>query len=245
MQMDLTDDRLLGGRVVLRQPAQGYRVAIDPVLLAAAVPEASDGGVVLDAGSGTGAASLCLAARLPQARIIGIEREGASLALAAENCALNGFDSRVNFVHGDLAGVPADMIGAFGVVMSNPPFGAVGTRAPDDALARAHHESDLDLAGWIRGCLKCLRPEGRLVLVHRADRLSEILTVLRGPAGDIHILPILPKADVPAKRVIIDACKGRRSPDTLLPPLVLHAADGGFTAAAEAVLRDAQALSMR
>ena len=60
---ELTDDRLLGGRLRFQQPARGYRVAIDPVLLAAAVA-ATDGDKVLDAGAGTAAAALCLASRV-------------------------------------------------------------------------------------------------------------------------------------------------------------------------------------
>jgi tRNA1(Val) A37 N6-methylase TrmN6 len=67
----LTEDTLLGGRVRLRQPASGYRVAIDPVLLAAAVPAVS-GETALDIGCGTGAAALCLAVRVPGVRVIGI-----------------------------------------------------------------------------------------------------------------------------------------------------------------------------
>ena len=58
----LTEDRLLGGRVVMRQPASGYRAATDPVLLAACVA-ARPGMRVLDAGCGAGAAALCLADR--------------------------------------------------------------------------------------------------------------------------------------------------------------------------------------
>ena len=67
---DFTEDRILGGRVLLRQPAQGYRVAIDPVLLAAAAP-ARAGDLVLDVGCGVGAAALCLAARVPGVRAVG------------------------------------------------------------------------------------------------------------------------------------------------------------------------------
>ena len=63
-------DLTLGGRVRLRQPAEGYRVAVDPVLLAAAVP-AGPGSRVLDLGCGVGAAALCLLTRVPEAEVTG------------------------------------------------------------------------------------------------------------------------------------------------------------------------------
>jgi tRNA1(Val) A37 N6-methylase TrmN6 len=68
-----SEDMLLGGRVRLRQPVAGYRVAIDPVFLAAAVP-AVPGDRALDVGCGTGAAAICLAVRVPDCRVTGIER---------------------------------------------------------------------------------------------------------------------------------------------------------------------------
>ena len=70
-----TTDRVLGGRVTLRQPAEGYRAAIDPVFLAAAVAEDCRGPVV-DLGCGAGAATLCVAARLPGCHLIGFEQIG-------------------------------------------------------------------------------------------------------------------------------------------------------------------------
>ena len=76
-----SDDMLFGGRVKLRQPVDGYRVAIDPVLLAAAVP-ARDEDPVLDIGCGTGAASLCLAARVQGCKVVGLERDHALAQLA-------------------------------------------------------------------------------------------------------------------------------------------------------------------
>ena len=62
-----SEDTLLGGRVRLRQPVAGYRAAIDPVFLAAAVP-AVPGDRALDVGCGAGAAALCLAIRVPDCR---------------------------------------------------------------------------------------------------------------------------------------------------------------------------------
>ena len=236
-----TDDRLLGGQVILRQPVNGYRVAIDPVLLAAAV-QAAPGARVLDAGCGTGAAMFCLAARRTDLHVTGLERNAASVAFARAGVDLNDFATRTRVMDGDLAQLPAELRDRFDVVMTNPPFGADGTPPPDAGRAAAHQESDLDLAAWIKACFTCLKPKGRLVMIHRAERLSEILAAVRMRAGDIRILPIYPKAGEPARRVIVDAGKGRKSPDTLLPGLVLHETDGSFTKAAEAVLRDAAAI---
>ena len=78
---DTREDRLLGGRVRLIQPLQGYRAATDPVLLAAAVP-AGPGERVLDLGCGAGAAVFCLAARVPGLELHGLEIQPTYLGLA-------------------------------------------------------------------------------------------------------------------------------------------------------------------
>src|SRR5215831_151055 len=102
METPTTEDALLGGRVRLLQPERGYRVAVDAVLLAAAV-EARAGQRVLDLGAGVGAVGLCLAARAPDCRIVGIELQPALAALAQRNAALNGVDERVRTIIHDLA----------------------------------------------------------------------------------------------------------------------------------------------
>lgn len=233
-----TDDGLLDGRVQIRQPREGYRVAVDPVLLAAAVP-AKAGQHVLDAGCGTGAAMFCLAARVPGLTLTGVELQSQHADYARAGLTLNGLEVSARILSGDLARSPH---GAFDIVMTNPPFGESGTPPSNASLAAAHMESVLDLKGWLRHCLDALKPKGRLVLIHRADRLSDILGVLHERTGDIRIRPIHGKADQPARRVIVDAGKDRRTPDTLLPGFVLHAQDGAFTSAADAVLRGAGAL---
>jgi tRNA1(Val) A37 N6-methylase TrmN6 len=242
MTAEFTEDALLGGRVRLRQPVSGYRAAIDPVLLAAAVTPPS-GANVLDAGCGTGAASFCLAARCPTVRIAGLERDATSAAYARDGIALNNLADRVTVTDGDLAALPASFRNAFDIVMTNPPYGSSGTVAPDVSRAAAHHESDVDLAAWIKACLACLKPKGRLVMIHRADRLSDIIAALGAGAGDLHILPIQSRVGEPARRVIVNAGKGRRTPDSLLPPFIMHDASGAFTPEAQAVLRDGAALS--
>ena len=243
----LTEDRLLGGRVLLRQPADGYRAAIDPVLLAAAVPAVA-GEAVLDAGSGSGAATFCLAARVPGCRIVGLEIERALQRLASDNARHNQLGLRVEMIEGDLGRPPPRLAGAsFDHVMTNPPhLAAARVTAPPGAMrARAHIERELDLAGWLAACLRMLRPGGALTLIHRAERLAEALTALGGPLGELVVFPLWPRAgDRPAKRILIQGRKGSRGPLRLAPGLVLHEDDGRFSAAAEAVLRHAKALPL-
>ncbi len=241
LNMSTSDDRLLDGRVIVRQPLDGYRAAIDPVLLAAAV-RAKAGENVLDAGCGTGAAMFCLAARVPGLTLTGLELQQAHAVLAGEGVALNKL-AETFIATGDILKPPPDLVGAFDVVISNPPYGDSGTPPLNAARAISHMEGEADLAAWIGGCLACAKPKGRIVLIHRADRLSDIVNVLHAKkTGDIRIIPIFPKAGAPAKRVIVDAGKGRRTADTLYPGIILHEADGRYTAAADAVLRDARAL---
>jgi tRNA1(Val) A37 N6-methylase TrmN6 len=244
----LTEDRLLGGRVRFSQPAHGYRSAIDPVLLAAAVP-AAPGERVLDAGSGTGAASLCLAARVPECRIVGLELQCELHRLASRNAVQNDFDRRVEMIKGDIDRPPPQLSGAsFDHVMTNPPYlsAAAATVSSLGQLAIAHVEHELDLAGWLTACLRLLRPAGFLTLIHRADRAGDIMVALMGKVGDLVIFPLWPGPDQqPAKRLLLQGRKGLRGPLRLARGLTLHGRDGGFSAAAEAILRHGQALDLR
>jgi tRNA1(Val) A37 N6-methylase TrmN6 len=243
---DLTEDRLLGGRVRFWQPRHGYRAAIDPVLLAAAVaPE--PGAAVLDAGTGSGAAALCLAARVSGCRIVGLERDPELLAVAARNFAADRYPDRLQLVTGDLFAPPAAITAMqFDQVLTNPPFHMSGSATPPRTLTgRAAHLAERDLPSWIAACLARLRPRGWLTLIHRADQLDVILTALAGRAGDAIVCPLWPDATAgTAKRVIVAARKTGRGPLRLGRGLVLHEADGRFTAAAEAILRDGASLQL-
>ena len=243
----LDESALLGGRVRLLQPTTGFRAAIDPVMLAAAVP-AAPGDTVLDVGAGVGAAALCLAARVTDCRIAGIEIQRDLVRIAAENVALNQLAGRVDIMTGDLTQTPPRLAaGTFDHVMANPPH-LEADRAhpsPHPGRAAASVESIGDLAQWVAFCLKMTRPRGSITIVHRADRLDGLFAALYGSAGAISVFPLWPNADLsrPAKRVIVQARKGVATPMRLLPGLVLHD-NGRYTDSAEAVLRDAAGLEL-
>ena len=241
----VTEDLILGGRVRLRQPREGYRVAIDPVFLAAAAPARSLDRV-LDAGMGVGAATFCLLARVPGCRVIGIELQPELAALARENAALNGVEQTVAVLEADLLGAP-DLEGAFDVVMANPPYLEAGkaTPSPRRAKALADSEGSASLEDWIAFCCRCARPGGHVVVIHRADRLDALIAALRARrCGAMVVFPLWPKPGKPASRVVVRARAGSTGPLTLAPGLVMHDAANRYTPDAQRVLRHAERLPL-
>jgi tRNA1(Val) A37 N6-methylase TrmN6 len=232
MAADTSEDGLLGGRVRLLQPRRGYRVAVDPVLLAAAV-DARPGQRVLDLGSGAGAVTFCLAARVPDLEMVGIELQPEFVALAERSAVLNK-NVNVRFVQHDIAKPLPSGLAPFDHVATNPPYlaAAVADLPPDKGKALANVESSADLVRWLAVATGALKPDGTLTLIHRLDRLDEIGdTLWQLGWGDIALKKLQPS------RVLVRA---RRSATPIRfdsPPLELHGAKGGYTEAAEAILR--------
>jgi tRNA1(Val) A37 N6-methylase TrmN6 len=241
-----TEDRLLGGRVRLRQPAEGYRVAIDPVFLAASVP-AEPHQSVLDIGCGCGAAMLCLAARVPHVRVVGLEMQRDLVRLAGDNAILNRMEARVAVTIGDLLRAPPRLSpGSFDHVMANPPYNEPRRSSPvaSGGKAGATIEGAADLAAWVRFSLSMVRAKGSITFVHRADRIDVLLAEIAGRAGEVVIFPLWPGGGKPASRVLVRARKQVDAPATLAAGLVLHEPDGRLSAAAEAVLREGGGLDL-
>ncbi|MGY2047165.1 tRNA1(Val) (adenine(37)-N6)-methyltransferase [Methylobacterium sp. JK268] len=234
----------LGGRLRLHQPPPGsHRAGTDAALLAAAAGESR--GTVIDLGASTGAVGLAVAQRVPACRVVLVERDPEAAALARANVTLNALDARVAVLQADVlapgaarraAGLSPDMAD---LVLTNPPFfeGAGHRPSPVAARAAAHGLPAGGLDRWLRTCADLLRPRGRLVLIHRADALPACLRALDGRFGDLAARPVHPRAEAPAGRVLVAGIRGSRGPFALLPPLVLHEADGRFTPLAAAIHR--------
>lgn len=240
---ELTEDRLLGGRVILRQPRQGLRAGLDAVMLAAGIP-ARPGQRVLEAGCGSGAAFLCLAARVPGLGILAIEQDPDLAALAAANAAANGLGDRVEVLCADVRDLAlARRLPACDHAFANPPFWPGGSAPPVAMRRNATHEGGADLEDWAAFLAAALRPRGSLTLILPAARLDAGMAALaKAGCGGTRLLPFWPRAGELAKRVLLQARRGSRGPARIEPGLILHEASGGFTAAAEDILREATPL---
>lgn len=238
-EMETTEDLLLDGRVRLIQPKSGYRAAIDPVLLAASIP-ARDGDRLVDLGCGAGAVFSCVAGRVDGVEVIGVERDTAMADLARQTLTANGFVGRIEAA--DLTALAGTWeVGAIDHVAMNPPYLPAGRADPSPHAGRAAAgvENGSDLAAWVAVARRCLRHKGTLTVVHRADRLGDILAACERGLGSVTVFPLYPKTGRDAGRVLVRAVRGGRAPLRLGAGLILHGPDGGYTETAEAVLRGA------
>jgi len=221
LDSDTTYDAFLGGRLTLEQPAKGYRAGVDPVLLAASVP-ARTGQSILELGCGTGAALLCLAERVAGLDLHAVEIQQRYADLARANATANGIDA--NITTADLRQMPANLTAlTFDHVIANPPYfdRTKGNASPipdrDTAFA-----GDTDLTDWVDAATRRLAPKGWLTLIHKADRLPDILRAMDTRLGSIAVVPLTGRAGRDADRVLLRARKGGRAPFKLHAPFHLH-----------------------
>lgn len=244
---DLTRDAFLGGLLHLWQPRRGYRAGVDPVLLAATIP-AFPGQSVLELGCGVGAAMLCLGARVSGLDLVGVEREERYAALAARNGV--GVACAFEVVCADISALPLTLRQRqFDHVLINPPYWQRGASvAARDAMREAALGEQTPLALWIATGAKRLVPKGLLHVIHRAERLPDLLAALPADMGSIEVLPITARTGRAAERVILRARKSGRADFRLHAPLVLHRGaahvDGDqYSDPVRAALRSGAALS--
>ncbi|GJL97554.1 MAG: methyltransferase [Hyphobacterium sp.] len=236
---------LLGGQVVANQVASGFRSGLDAVLLGASI-QAQLNENLLEFGCGSGAATLVAAFHNADSRFDAFDIDPAMVDLAQSNIAANGWTDRIGVCPGDVA----DFAGASAMdqVFFNPPFfdDASVLASPSEGKRRAYLAGNTPLESWLKRANQVLKPKGRLTLIHRADRLDDILVMSRKWFGDVVVKPIAPYADQSAKRVLVSARKGVKGRLTLLSPLVLHdGSDRQYTEEAEAVLRGSDRIVVR
>lgn len=225
---EITDDRLLEGRVRLLQPRRGHRAGTDAVLLAGQA-DLRPGDHVVDLGSASGAVGLMAGARVPGIRLTLVERDPLLAALARENLVRNGqaeaevrnvdlFADRRTLRAAGLSGGMAD------AVLTNPPFFEGGSPpSPDPGRRAAHVFSGGGLNGWLGVAAWLLKPRGRLTLVHRADALETCLAALAPAFGSTVVVPVRSDPERDAVRILVSAVKGGRAPLRIAPALVLRA----------------------
>jgi tRNA1(Val) A37 N6-methylase TrmN6 len=245
----VTDDAVLGGQLILRQPRTGHRVGHDAILLAAAT-DAAPGEHVVELGAGVGAAGLALARRVANLSVTLVEIDPSLAALAEHNAERNGLADRVRATVLDVSVSDEAfasknlMPGAAARVLMNPPFNDPARQnvSPVPLRRLAHAALPDTLEQWISRAAHLLGPAGALTLIWRADRLREVLFELDKHFGAVAVMPVYPRPDTAAIRVLVRAIKGSRAALAIAPGLTLNDANARPSAEAEAILRGGEAL---
>ena len=236
---ETTVDDFLGGLIQLKQPKIGYRATSDAVMVAAAVPVKSNE-TILDVGCASGIVGLCIGARVPDVQITGVEIQPELVELARQNGELNGQNLEV--VEADISKkVPALHGIQFHHVVTNPPF-YTETPARHSKQVETAYKQAVPLKKWIDFCLRHLRAKGTFTIIHRAESVPEILSILNGRVGAVRLIPIWPKCGVQPKRIIIQGVMNSKKPFEIHTGFIMHNHDDTRTNEAERIMREGVSL---
>jgi tRNA1(Val) A37 N6-methylase TrmN6 len=227
------DDLLAEQNMRIIQSPTVFAFSLDAVLLAdfASIPLTK--GKILDLCSGNGVIPL-LMSRRTKAQITGVEIQGRLYDMAVRNVTLNELDEQLDIVHGDLKDMPAFFgNGPFDAVTCNPPyFKTPGKREQNlnDHLTIARHEVMCTLDDVILACRKLVKPGGKVSLVHRPERMLDIVTSMRQQKIEPKRMRLVyPKPDKEANILLIEGVRNGNPGLKVLPPLYSHTASGGYT----------------
>ena len=213
------------------QKKQGFRFSIDAVLLAHFIqPKA--GQQLLDMGTGSGVIPLLIAARHQQVIIDGIEVQPAIAEMAQRSVLYNGQQERITIRQQDLTQLPKDYARKYDWVVSNPPFFPIGSGkfSPNSQMAMARHEVGCTLDDVVKSASYCVKDRGHFAMIHRAERLPEILsTCQKYNLAPYRLRMVQPTAAQPANLLLLECIYQGRNRLIVLPPLVVYHQNHTYT----------------
>jgi len=230
-EFERVDDLHRKGYLIIQDPKR-FCFGVDAVLLAG-FAHVKKGEKSLDLGTGTGIIPILLEARTQGVHFYGLEIQEESTEMARRSVALNKLEEKVTIETGDIKSVEKLYpCGSFDVVTSNPPYMNQGSGAKNDfgPKAIARHEILCTLEDVIKGASKMLRYGGRFYMVHRPNRLTDIMSLLRQNGLEPKVLRFVhPYVDKEPTMILVEANRGGNPFLRVLPPLVIYEEKGKYT----------------
>lgn len=223
------------GRSLLKiyQDSDAFQFSLDSMLLADFVTITARTKRICDLCCGNAPIPLYMSLRT-KALITGVEIQKESYDLAIRSILENHLENQIHMLHENAIGI-SEKIGKnkYEVVTCNPPFFRVGSHQinPNDRKAIARHEITATLEDFIKEAQLLLNTKGRFAMVHRPERLTEILDLLR----QYHIEPkrlrfVYPKLGSQCNHILIEGIKdGSAGGLVVLPPLIVYHDDDKWT----------------
>lgn len=240
MNLTTTTDTLFNGKLLVRQPKDGYRFSIDAVLLghlASLRPQDR----LIDIGAGCGIVSLILAFRFPGICIHAVEIQPVLADLARQNVRQNGLEARIEVAQEDLLRIrQQDTGGPFDLMVCNPPYRKArsGRINPDPQKAMARHELAVSLPDVMAAAARLLKRAGRLALIYPSERMADLMAEMRAANIEPKVLRMIhSRADAGAKLVFVEGSLGGNPGLRVGPPLVIYGKDGKYSPEVERMLQ--------
>lgn len=214
-----------------------FQPGTDSFLLGA-FPKCKRGEKVCDLGAGTGLLGLLLLAREPSLRISNVEIQPAACDLARRTAALNGLESSITCVEGDLRDPALLPAGSFDVVIANPPYFAAdtGAQAESDARRTARSEVACTLEDVCTAAARLLRWGGRFFLCLRPERMAELMELCRRHGLEPKRLRLVQNTTRSAPSLLLLECRrGGKTGLIVEPPFLMTNEDGAPSGELDAV----------
>ena len=206
-----------------------FRPGTDSFLLSS-LPRLSAGLRVCDLGCGTGLLGLLLLQRQPDLRVTGIDIQAPAISLAEQAAVKNGLADRLTFRCADLRQARQYFpTGSFDLTVSNPPYYVPGSGkvSQDAARCTARSESEATLADICAAAAYLLRWGGKFCLVHKPERLTDVLCALREAGIEPKRLRFVHnRAEYAPSLFLLEGCRGGKPGLTIEPPLILQGRSG-------------------
>ena len=225
------DDLHRNGYMLIQDPKR-FCFGIDAVLLSG-FARAEKGSKVLDLGTGTGVIPILMEAKNEDAHFTALEIQEESAEMASRSVALNGLEEKIDIVCGDIK--EADKLfkaASFDVITTNPPYMNDGGGIKNDYGPKtiARHEVLCSLDDIARVSSKLLKYGGKLFMVHRPHRLTDIMCTLRKYKLEPKVIRFVHSyVEKEPTMVLVEAMRSGKPMVKVMPPLIVYGNDGKYT----------------
>lgn len=231
--MDVVNDLLGYKNLKIVQNNQMFSFSLDSVLLPNFVTINKNVKNILDIGCGNAPIPIILST-LTSAKIKGVEIQKDVALLAKKSVELNNLNDQIEIINGDINEIAKTIpTESFDIITCNPPYFKVIKNSnlnQSDYKTIARHEVTLNIEALCKISKKLLKNKGLLALVHRPERLLEILeTLKRNNLEPKKIQFIYPKINSEANMLLIEAKKNGNSGLKVLEPIFVHEDNGEYT----------------
>ena len=231
--MNVKNDLLNYRNMKIIQNTDMFKFSLDSVLLPNFVTINKKDKKILDIGCGNAPIPLILSTKT-QAEIIGVEIQEEVADLALKSVSINNLDNQIKIINADINEISKKWkTEIFDVITCNPPFFKIAEKSNlnlSEYQARARHEVSLTLEQLVQISCKLLKNKGNLAIVHRPERLMELLFCLKKyNLEPKKIQFVYPNTSKESNIVLIEAKKNGNSGVKILEPIFVHEKDGSYT----------------